>query len=323
MLNMVSGEVNSCNEDYSGSGRPKIGQSATAEPEPPSLSAAQPGDLTIAERIRDEMHLFTPTERKAGHVLLANYPVAGLETVAEFARRATVSAPTVLRFIARLGFSSYPDFQRALREELDKQSQSPLAKGRYGPERGAEGPFERFRDALVDNMRETFRHLPPGEFDGLVDLFSDRKRRIATVGGRFTDVMARHLAVHLRVIRGGVGHMGGQPATWRDQLIDMGQRDVLVIFDIRRYQDDLLALAEAAARRGVSVVLFTDQWLSPVARHARFIISARVTVPSRWDSMTGMLGLVEALLAAVTERGWDETSRRIAAIDALKGSARG
>lgn len=287
------------------------------------MSASEAGDLTIAERIRDEMHRFTPTERKAGHVLLANYPVAGLETVAEFARRATVSAPTILRFIARLGFSSYPDFQRALREELDKQSQSPLAKSKYAPDRAEVGPLERFRDTLADNLRETFRHLPAGEFEALVDLLSDHRRTIAVVGGRFSDVLARHLAVHLRVIRGGVTHMGEQPATWPDRLIDMGQRDVLVLFDIRRYQEDLLALAEAAARRGIAVVLFTDQWLSPVARHARIIISARVQVPSRWDSMTGMLGLVEALLAAITERGWDETSRRIAAIDGLKRPARG
>lgn len=279
---------------------------------------------TIAERIRDELHLFTPTERKAGHVLLANYPVVGLETVAEFARRAAVSAPTVLRFIARLGFQSYPDFQRALRDELDAQRQSPLAKARYAPELEPEAaqPFERFRDALVDNLRETFGHLPPGEFDMVVDLLSDRRRQVMAVGGRFTDVLARHLAVHLQVIRSGVHHFGGQPSTWRDRLIDMGQRDVLVVFDIRRYQDDLFGLAEAAARRGTTVILFTDQWLSPVARHAKVILSARVTVPSRWDSMAGMLGLVEALLAAVTERGWDETSRRIAAIDALKGSAR-
>lgn len=280
-------------------------------------------DLTIAERIRDEMHRFTPTERKAAHVLLANYPVAGLETVAEFAKRAAVSAPTVLRFVSRLGFPSYPEFQRALREELDKQSQSPLMKARYAPPEAAGGPYESFRDALVQNLTETFKHLPMAEFDAVADALADRKRKVAVIGGRFTDTLAQFLAVHLRVIRGGVVHMDGQASNWRDQLIDFGPRDMLVLFDIRRYQDDLLVLAEAAARRGVTLILFTDQWLSPITRHARHIVSARVAVPSRWDSLTGMLGLIEALLAAVTEKTWDEASRRIAAIDALKGPGRG
>jgi DNA-binding MurR/RpiR family transcriptional regulator len=138
------------------------------------------------------------------------------------------------------------------------------------------------------------------------------------IGGRFTDSLAFHLSAHLRVIRAGVSHLTGQPSNWRDQMIDMGPRDVLVVFDIRRYQDDLLTLAEAVHRRGVTVVLFTDQWLSPIARFARHVVAARVHVTSRWDSLTAMLGIVEAVLASATERTWDEASRRIAAIDALK-----
>jgi DNA-binding MurR/RpiR family transcriptional regulator len=280
------------------------------------------GDITIAERIRSEMHRFTPTERKAAQVLLANYPVAGLETVAEFAGRAGVSAPTVLRFVARLDFGGYPDFQRALREELDKQSQSPLVKARYAHQPDGEGPYEKFRDVLVENVVETFRHLPEAEFDALVETLTDRRRRVHLIGGRFTDALALHMSAHLRVIRAGVSHLTGQPSNWRDQMIDMGPRDVLVVFDIRRYQDDLLTLSEAVNRRGVTVVLFTDQWLSPIARFARHVVAARVLATSRWDSLTAMLGIVEAVLAAATERTWDEASRRIAAIDALKSGNR-
>lgn len=276
------------------------------------------GDHTIGERIREDMHRFTTTERKAAHVLLANYPVAGLETVAEFGKRAGVSAPTVLRFVGRLGFSSYPEFQRALRDELDKQGQSPLMKARFAPPEGAGGPYERFAETLAQNLSESFKHLPMAEFEAVADALGDRKRRVAVGGGRFTDALARSMVVHLRVVRGGVSHLDGQIANWRDQIVDMGPRDLIVLFDIRRYQDDLFAFAEAAAGRGISIILFTDQWLSPITRFARHIVSARVAVPSRWDSMTALLGLVETLLAAVTDKTWDEASRRIEAIDGLR-----
>lgn len=284
--------------------------------------ARESRDITIADRIRTEMHLFTPTERKAAHVLIASYPVAGLETVAEFAGRAGVSAPTVLRFVGRLGFSGYPEFQRALREELEKQHQSPLAKARFADAAVGEGPVGHFRDALLDNLVETFRHVPETVFEAVVDTLADRRRRVSVVGGRFTQVLAQHLANHLRVVRAGVRHIDGQTAAWRDHLVDLGPRDVLVVFDIRRYQDDLLAFAEAAAARGMTVVLFTDQWLSPIARVARHVVAGRVQAPSRWDSMTAILALSEAVVAAVTERNWEEASRRIQAIDALKQRAR-
>lgn len=283
------------------------------------MAGGEVADFTIAERVREDLHRFTPTERKAAHVLLAAYPVVGLETVAEFAKRANVSAPTVLRFVGRLGFPGYPEFQKALRDELDKQSQSPLAKEPLKRQRDeAEGPLDGFRDALVSNIRETFRHIPATEFEAVADALADRRKGIHVIGGRFTDAVASHLTAHLRVIRPGVSHMVGQPGNWRDQVIDLGPRDVLVVFDIRRYQDDIGRLAEAAARRGVTVILMTDQWLSPIARSAKHILSARVAVPSRWDSLTAMLALVEVLLAAVTDRQWDETAKRLAAIDDLR-----
>ncbi len=162
------------------------------------MSGGAGGDHTIGERIREDMHRFTTTERKAAHALLANYPVAGLETVAEFAKRAAVSAPTVLRFVGRLGYSSYPDFQRSLRDELDKQGQSPLMKARFATPESPVGPYERFADTLVQNLAETFKHLPMAEFEAVADALSDRKRRIAIGGGRFTDSIARTMAVHLR-----------------------------------------------------------------------------------------------------------------------------
>ena len=94
---------------------------------------------SLAERVRNDMQSFTPTERRAAHILLSHYPFAGLDTVAEFAARAGISAPSVLRFITRLGFGGFPEFQRHLRGELEAQLLSPLAKA--GPaERGQGAP---------------------------------------------------------------------------------------------------------------------------------------------------------------------------------------
>ncbi|MGK5447072.1 MurR/RpiR family transcriptional regulator [Streptomyces radiopugnans] len=59
--------------------------------------------------------------------LLAAYPSAGFETVARIAERAGVSAPTVIRFAHRLGYRGFPDFQRALRDELEQREASPVA----------------------------------------------------------------------------------------------------------------------------------------------------------------------------------------------------
>ena len=88
----------------------------------------------IAERVRRSLHRYTAAEQRVARALLDHYPVAGLETVARFAKRAGTSGPTILRFVNRLGFASYAVFQNALRSEVQSQLQSwrAMPHGRAG-----------------------------------------------------------------------------------------------------------------------------------------------------------------------------------------------
>jgi DNA-binding MurR/RpiR family transcriptional regulator len=273
---------------------------------------------SVAEAIRGGLDRLTASERRAARALLANYPMLGLGTVAEFATRSGVSPPTVLRFIGRLGHSSYADFQKRLRNEVEAQLQSPLAKAAPAERSGDLPSHSGFALAVADNIRETFRHIPAGEFEAVTALLADGRRPVHLLGGRFTDAVARYMAVHLRILRPAVRHLDGQPANWRDQIVDFGRRDVLVLFDIRRYQRDLLPLAEAAAARRAAVVLFTDQWLSPIARIASHVLAARIHVPSAWDSSAALLAVAEALIAAVTARNWPTVKARVGALERLR-----
>ena len=276
---------------------------------------------TIVEKLRDGLEAFSATERRVAHRLLAEYPVAGLQSATDLARAVGVSTPSVLRLVARLGFGSYAEFQRGLRGELVAQLSSPLAKQPPPRARGKpvrQSAHDEFAEAVTQNLRETFANLPATEFASVVKLLADSRLHIHLIGGRFTDALALYLSVQLRILRSGVSHMQEQESNWHDQLLDMGKRDVLVIYDIRRYQPSLLRLAQAAAERGVRIVLMTDQWLSPIARVATHVLSARVAVPSVWDSSTALMALSEALLAEVSRQGWDKSRRRIRELESMR-----
>jgi DNA-binding MurR/RpiR family transcriptional regulator len=274
---------------------------------------------SVAEMIGDRIDILSASERRAAQILIANYPLAGLKTVAEFASLAGVSPPTVLRFVARLGYQNYAEFQARLQEELAEQLQSPLSRTVAAKTGGEDREFPLVA-ATIDNLRETFRHISQIQLDGAIAAMANRKGRIYLVGGRFTDPIAAYVAAHLAIVRPGVLHLSGQESNWRDRLIDMGRNDALVVFDIRRYQDSLLRLAEAAARRGVRVVLVTDQWLSPIARHARVVIAGRTAVPSAWDSSASLFVVAETLIAEVTRRLEGESAKRMREMEALRGS---
>ena len=281
---------------------------------------------TVVDQLRANLAQFTATERRVAHQLLADWPMAGLQSATDLARTTGVSTPTVLRLAARLGDASYPGFQTRLREELAAQLSSPLAKSARAPGSGARRAAARggseFAEAVIRNLRETFANLPPTELGVAGRLLADRRRRIHLVGGRFTDSLARYVSVQLRVLRPDVSHLQDQESNWQDQLLDMGRRDVLVVFDIRRYQPSLLRLAEGASARGARVVLVTDQWLSPIARVAAHLLPARVVVPSVLDSSAALLALGEALLAEVTRRDWAHSRRRMRDLERLRESNR-
>ena len=62
---------------------------------------------TVAERLRLKSGDLTAAERKLMATLFANYPMAGLVSITEFAREACVSTPSVLRLAKKIGFAGF------------------------------------------------------------------------------------------------------------------------------------------------------------------------------------------------------------------------
>lgn len=274
----------------------------------------------VSDRLRRMLDSLSPAERKLARVLLGNYPVAGLETIAQFAQRAEVSGPTVLRLTTKLGFATYPDFQQALRDELEDRLQSPILAQR-DVLTDSNDPLVKMSDALVQNLRETLNDLPRATFDSVVSLLADPRRSIYLLGGRFGYALAVYLRTRLHMLRKNVHLIGGQSSTWPETLVDMGSKDVLVVFDARRYQRDIEEFSSAAAARGIQVVLFTDQWLSPIVNVAAHTLIMRVEMPTRWDTAVPTLALLEFLLATITDRHWQEARSRLERLETLRPSS--
>jgi len=285
-------------------------ETPTAPPDTPEtrLRAAMP-DLTRAER------------QLAAH-MLASYPMAVLGSVASVARGAGVSGPTVVRLVQKLGYSGYPEFQAQLREEVGEKLASPIAKHEKWARSGdPEHVLEAFAAKVIENVTATLGQIDRASFDAVADLLADRERRIATLGGRLTHPVAEYFATTLRVTRGEVSLWSNLPNSWPPALLDMRPGDVLVAFDIRRYEASVLHIVEMARTQGAEVVLITDRWVSPAAAHAQHILPCHIEVPSAWDSITALVMLVEALLAGVQNRSWDETSDRLRRMEALYARA--
>lgn len=272
----------------------------------------------VAALTRDLLGELSASERKVARALLAAYPVAGLETVAQLAGRAQVSPPTVVRFVGRLGFSGYPAFQQALMREVHERMGSPLEQ--YPDKHPAESsaPADHGRALFARMLGESFDELPESEFERAAELLADRRRSIILMGGRFSRVLADYFAFHLVLLRRHVSQLGGD-ALQRQTAVEATDRShVLALFDYRRYDRDNAALARAMKARGATLILFTDPWLSPVADAADVVLPARVEAPSAFDSLVPAMGIVESLVGAVAQRLGETGRSRIERIEAIR-----
>ena len=265
---------------------------------------------TIAEIIKARHEDMTRAERQLAEAILDNYPIPGLGSITELAELAAVSTPTVARLVQKLGFSGYPEFQATLRAELGEIISNPIDKKRAQIPDLPEGHIvNRYAQACQENIRATLDNMDATEFNGLCDLIADPARRLHIAGGRLTGTLAQSLHLHLQMIRPEV-HLVPPQASWPHSVLDMDSRDVLIVFDIRRYENSTRLLAELAHERGAEIVLFTDQWRSPIQRLARHTFAARISVPSAWDSALGLLLMSECLVAAMQERMWESVKAR-------------
>ncbi|WP_226780434.1 MurR/RpiR family transcriptional regulator [Oceaniglobus trochenteri] len=280
-------------------------------------------EAMIEQRLRSDREGFTRAEKQLVAALLDNYPMAGLGSISELAAAADVSTPTVVRLARKLGFDGFSDFQRALRAEVSAQIRAPLSKkDLWSTDPGEAHPLNRFADAISMNVRSTLQRVDIADFDAVTALLADRQCAVSIAGGRITRSLADYLFNHLQILRPGVQHLSQSSNVWPQYLVDMNADTVLVMFDIRRYESDLLKLARLAEERGARIVLFTDQWGSPVGRHARFRFHASVEVPSSWDSTVAIMLLVEALVAQVQETIGAESRERIEELEGMFGKTR-
>ncbi|MEP2641784.1 MurR/RpiR family transcriptional regulator [Roseobacter sp.] len=272
--------------------------------------------LTIADRIQARLDSLTRAERQLADAILANYPASGLGPISSLARDADVSTPTVARMVQKLGFKGYPDFQADLREELKAQVSSPIAKHDTWAEGAPQSHMlNRFTEAVIDNIRHSLGQIDTGDFDTACAQLADPTSRLHIVGGRITHTMAEYLYLHMQMIRPNVTHIQSTSNAWPHYLLDVQTGDTFVIFDVRRYESNTLKLAEMARDRGARIILFTDQWRSPVHQMADICFSSRIVVPSAWDSAATTLLLVETLIAAVQDLSWDSTKTRMQTLE--------
>lgn len=258
-------------------------------------------ELSLSERIRRALPELPRAERQVGRALLLYSPTIGLESSLRLAEIVGTSGATVIRFVNRLGFSTYSDFQREWRAALDARLVTPSETYReYQRETNAVHRVMRSAATASESIQKTISQLPEAELDTAVKLLVER-RRVFCFGGWFSHVLARHMVALLQGIRPGVALLEQDPGTRSAALVDTTRQDMAVVFDFRRYEQPTLVASQHLASRKAPVVLITDQWISPIAGFANAVLIARTDPDATLQRLASAMVVVEALVSGVAD----------------------
>jgi DNA-binding MurR/RpiR family transcriptional regulator len=270
-------------------------------------------DESVSARTNSALPTLSRAERRVGRALLADYPSAGLASAARLAERAEVSPPTVLRFAQSVGYEGFTDLQVALRAELTAQSNGPITRLPNAP--AADGVLDRIlQQVRAQNALavETLSQIPASTLEAAVGLLADTSRSVFLHGGRFSHLLAMHLAMHLEQLRPGVRVLADPTGRDLSAMIEVGRRDVVVLFDYHRYQRSAADLAVRVHRAGATVLLITDDLACPVAPEAEVVLAASSTVDTAYQSMAAGFLLTEVLVPLVMDAVGEPATFRMA-----------
>jgi DNA-binding MurR/RpiR family transcriptional regulator len=273
-----------------------------------------------------EKHLpdFSASDTRVARLVLERYPVSALGGIEDLARQSDVSAPTITRFVKRLGFKKFTDFQRVIRLEVQDFEVSPLAllqKHQNKPARVSNAD-RGMMDHLANALQKLLETPTLRSLDKAANVISSPKARVYLLGGRWSSVVAQYAAYQFLSFRGEVHFLSPQASGVReDRIADFTRKDVLVAYDFRRYQPETIAFCQAAKEFGVRIVLFTDLDLSPIADIADVVIPVTVETTTPTDTLAVAIAATDALLARLVKILGPQASKRMAMLEELRRKA--
>ena len=280
-------------------------------------AAKTDGTPSLAMRLRTVMSDLTPAEKKIARAILASYPFSGLDSISDLADTAGVSAPSVVRFARTLGFNGYREFQEALKHEIREREESNLSQAE-GRVREPESLFDDARDAYHAGIDHTFDSVIGDELDRTVALLTQTKRAVGLIGATYSGYIADIFQAQLAPVRPGVTRVASNPLVAASQLIDFKRGDVLIAFDVRRYEPTITDVVRIGKELGLVTVVFTDPWMSPAAALADHVLTADVRAAGPSDTLVPMLALVEAVSEIVVAELGEVGFNRLGRLDPLR-----
>lgn len=260
----------------------------------------------ILKKIEENYKGFSKRQKLIADYILKNYDKAAFLTAAKLGTAVGVSESTVVRFATELGYKGYPGFQKAL-EELVRTKLNSIQRMEvtYGRITQSE-ILESVLNSDVDKIKQTLTNIDQKAFEMAVDTILNA-RKIYIIGIRSCSPLAEFLSFYLNLICDNVIPVRTNSSSEIfEQLIRVGEDDVVIGISFPRYSMRTLKALEFASNRKAKVITLTDSIHSPINLYSSCNLIARSDMASIVDSLVAPLSVINALVVALCMKKQNE-----------------
>ena len=258
----------------------------------------------LLERLREARQTMTGREQRIAMALEEGFPHAGLESATALSERLGVSAATVVRFAAKLGYGGYAQLQREMRGEVEARLATPLQRlDQIAPDvMGAMSDgdvVDRTFEAALAALTRSFGALDRPGLARITLALTHCNGRVLILGEKKARSVALYLFAQLNLCLPRVSLLATDAGFEGDNLLDIGQDDLLVAIDVRRYVRRGLAAAEFAQSRGAGLIVLADSTASPLYGRSQMRLCASTNSAGAFDSYVGLMLFADIIANAV------------------------
>ena len=271
----------------------------------------------ITARIHEMSASFSKGQRRIADVILSDYDKVAYMTAAKLGETCGVSESTVVRFATELGFSGYPEMQKAIRDLLRTRltPNQRIAVSNSLPE--SADPLTGVLTADVARIKQTLEKLDRAAFDHAVEALC-RAEQIYIFGSRSSATLAYFLSFNLELTAENIKLIAPSSASEVfEQILSIHEGDVLFVISFPRYSKKAVDAAKYARAQGATVIALTDSSLSPLAAHADHLLIAESDMVSFVDSLVAPLSVLNAIMVAVAGKKQEEITARFDRLERL------
>ncbi len=272
--------------------------------------------LTIISQMSPQ---FSKGQRQIANYIVNHFDKAAFMTASKLGTTVGVSESTVVRFASEVGFSGYPELQKALQELIRNKLTTVQRMDVTSDQLENGNVLARVLGKDIEKIRRTLEETSERDFAGAVDAICSAKT-IYIIGVRSSSALATFLSFYFNHIFSDVRLINtNSRSEMFEHLMRIGEGDVFIGFSFPRYSKRTVQAAHYARANGAKVIALTDTIKAPIADASHFLLMARSDMISFVDSLVAPLSMVNALIVAVGLKKREEVSRTYELLERIWG----